>query len=56
MCYIKESSFNKDSSATKRAKKYKKITTIDMYLQFNTEMDTTVFDATLSIKIDKKFN
>ena len=49
-------SFDKDSIIEKRAKGFKKVATIDMYLQFNTEMDTSVVDTTLSIKKDYKFN
>jgi hypothetical protein len=48
--------FVKDSSAKKKSKGFKKLATIDMYLLFNTEMDTSVVDTTLSIKKDYKFN
>ncbi len=48
--------FVKDSSTKKKSKGFKKLATIDMYLQFNTEMDTSVVDTTLSIKKDYKFN
>jgi hypothetical protein len=48
--------FDKDSTAKKKLKGFKKIATIDMYLQFNTEMDTSVVDTTLSIKKNYKFN
>ena len=48
--------YAKDSSAVKRSKGFKKKASIDMYLQFNTEMDTTVVDTTLSVKKDYKFN
>ncbi len=51
-----KNAFNKDSTAKRKSKGLKKIATIDMYLQFNTEMDTTVVDTTLSIKKDYKFN
>jgi hypothetical protein len=50
------SSFQKDSSSIKKAKGFKKIASIDMYLQYNTEMDTAVVDTTVSIKKDYKFN
>ena len=52
----KKNAFDKDSTAKRKSKGLKKIATIDMYLQFNTEMDTTVVDTTLSIKKDYKFN
>lgn len=48
--------FGLDSTAKNKLKKFKKIATINMYLQFNTEMDTSVVDTTLSIKKDYKFN
>lgn len=52
----KENSFSRDSSSTKKAKGFKKMATIDMYLQYNTERDTAVIDTTVSIKKDYKFN
>lgn len=45
-----------DSSATMKAKGLKKTATIDMYLQFTAEMDTTVVDTTLSIQKEYKYN
>jgi hypothetical protein len=49
-------SIGKDSTAAKRSKGFRNLATIDMYLQFNTEIDSTVVDTTLSIKKDYKFN
>jgi len=45
-----------DSSLTRRAKGFKKLATIDMYLQFNAEIDSSIVDTTISIKKDYKFN
>ena len=42
-----------DSIKTKREKT---IATIDMYLQFNAEIDSSIVDTTISIKKDYKFN
>jgi hypothetical protein len=47
---------NKDSTVKKGSSGLQKTATIDMYLLFNTEMDTSVVDTTLSIKKDYKFN
>ncbi len=47
---------NRDSSATSRGKGYKKLATIDMYLQYNEALDSIKVDTTLSIKKDYKFN
>ncbi|WP_299114248.1 putative porin [uncultured Winogradskyella sp.] len=47
---------SRDSLSIKRTKEVKKEASIDMYLLFNTEADTTVVDTTLSIKKDYKFN
>ncbi|WP_296386913.1 putative porin [Winogradskyella sp.] len=46
----------KDSSSVKRSKDSKKVATIDLYLQFNTERDSVIVDTTISIKKDYKFN
>jgi hypothetical protein len=45
-----------DSSKVKKSKGFKKLATIDMYLQFNAEKDSVIVDTTLSIKKDYKFN
>ena len=45
-----------DTSSTKRSKGFEKLAIIDMYLKYNTEMDTSVVDTTVSIKKDYKFN
>lgn len=45
-----------DSIVKKKSQGINKLATIDMYLQFNTERDTSVVDTTLSIKKDYKFN
>ena len=47
---------NKDATVKKGSSGLQKTATIDMYLLFNTEMDTSVVDTTLSIKKDYKFN
>lgn len=47
---------NNDSSLVNRAKGFKKLATIDMYLQFDNELDSVQLDTTLSIKKDYKFN
>lgn len=52
----RENPFENDSSSIKKSKGFKKLASIDMYLQFNTEIDTSVVDTTLSIKKDYKFN
>jgi hypothetical protein len=49
-------SIGKDSTAAKRAKGFKKLATINMYVQYSTEMDTAVVDTTVSMKKDYKFN
>ncbi len=46
----------KDSSVISRATGFKKLASIDMYLQYNSEIDTVRVDTTLSIKKDYKFN
>ncbi|WP_431111450.1 putative porin [Winogradskyella poriferorum] len=45
-----------DSTDVKRSKGFKELATIDMYLQYNTEADTSIVDTTLTIKKDYKFN
>ena len=45
-----------DSSAVKRSRGFKSVASIDMYLQYNTEVDTSIVDTTLTIKKDYKFN
>ena len=45
-----------DSTFVNRAKGFKKLATIDMYLQFNSELDSISIDTTLAIKKDYKFN
>lgn len=45
-----------DSTDVKRSKGFKDLATIDMYLQYNTEEDTSIVDTTLTIKKDYKFN
>lgn len=45
-----------DSLSNKRAKDFKKLAKIDMYLLLNAENDSTIVDTTLSIKKDYKFN
>ena len=52
----RENPFENDSSNVKKAKGFDKLATIDMYLQFNTQMDTVVVDTTISIKKEYKFN
>lgn len=48
--------FVKDSSLFKRSKGFKKLATMDMYLQFNNAIDSLSVDTTLTIKKDYKFN
>ena len=50
------SSSNNDSTSVSRGKGYKKVATIDMYLKFNTSLDSTIVDTTISIKKLYKFN
>lgn len=45
-----------DSTDTKRSRGFKDVASIDMYLQFNTEVDTSMVDTTLTIRKDYKFN
>ncbi|MCT4628478.1 putative porin [Winogradskyella sp.] len=47
---------NRDSLNVKRSRGFKNVATIDMYLQFNTEIDTIEVDTTISINKDYKFN
>ncbi len=45
-----------DSSSVRKAKGFKKLATIDMYLQFDNAYDSLMVDTTLSIKKNYKFN
>lgn len=45
-----------DSTDAKRSRGFKDVASIDMYLRFNTEVDTSIVDTTLTIKKDYKFN
>ena len=44
-----------DTSAVRRAKGFKNVATIDMYLQYNKELDTSLVDTTLVIDKYYKF-
>ena len=46
----------KDSSSVLRSKRNANVATIDMYKQFNSELDSISVDTTLSLKKDLKFN
>ncbi|MCA0133243.1 putative porin [Winogradskyella alexanderae] len=48
--------FGEDTSAVRRAKGFKNVATIDMYLQYNKELDTSLVDTTLIIDKYYKFN
>jgi len=48
--------FGEDTSAVKRSKGFKNVATIDMYLQFNKEIDTSIVDTTLILDKHYKFN
>jgi len=52
----RENPFENDSTVVKRSKGFKKVASIDMYLQFNKEPDSIVVDTTLTIKKHYKFN
>lgn len=52
----REDPLGKDSSLTKRSNGFKKLATIDMYLQINSSLDSVQIDTTISIKKDYKFN
>jgi hypothetical protein len=52
----RENPYETDSLSTKKAKGFNKLATIDMYLQFNEALDSSIVDTTLSIKKDYKFN
>ncbi|MBC3847554.1 putative porin [Winogradskyella echinorum] len=52
----KDNPFNNDSSSIKKSKGFKKLATIDMYLQFNIDKDSILVDTTISIKKNYKFN
>ncbi len=45
-----------DSTDAKRSRGFKDVASIDMYLRFNTEVDTSIVDTTLTIKKDYRFN
>lgn len=45
-----------DSSSVKLSKGFKDLATIDMYLQYNSEVDSIPIDTTISIKKEYKFN
>lgn len=45
-----------DSTDSKASRGYKDVASIDMYLQFNKAVDTSIVDTTLTIKKDYKFN
>ncbi|WP_299366561.1 putative porin [Winogradskyella sp.] len=45
-----------DTSDVKRSRGFKNVATIDMYLKFDTDTDTTIVDTTITIKKDYKFN
>ena len=49
-------SYGRDSTDAKRSNGFEKVASIDMYLQYNKEVDTIVVDTTISIKKDYKFN
>lgn len=51
-----EDRIGEDSTFVNRAKGFKKLATIDMYLQFNSELDSIAIDTTIAIKKDYKFN
>lgn len=51
-----QGNFGKDSTVTNRSKGFKEVATVDMYLQFNYELDSIPIDTTLAIKKDYKFN
>ena len=53
---VGEDPFKNDSTFVKKSKGFKDVAEINMYLQFNTEIDTAIVDTTLSIKKDYKFN
>ncbi|WP_411895885.1 putative porin [Winogradskyella sp. A2] len=48
--------FGEDTSAVKRSKGFKNVATIDMYLLFNKEIDTSIVDTTLVLDKHYKFN
>lgn len=52
----RQQSISNDSLPTNRSKGFKNIATIDMYKQFNSELDSISVDTTLSLKKDLKFN
>ncbi|EDP72211.1 hypothetical protein FBALC1_13957 [Flavobacteriales bacterium ALC-1] len=52
----KDNPFSNDSSSAKKARGFSKLATIDMYLQFNSSIDTIEVDTSLSIKKNYKFN
>lgn len=52
----RENPFENDTSDVKKSKGFKNLASIDMYLQFSTQVDTVMVDTTLSIQKDYKFN
>lgn len=52
----RSSSDKNDSIDNRRSRGFKELASIDMYLQYNTEVDTSIVDTTLTIKKDYKFN
>lgn len=52
----RQQSISNDSLPTNRTKGFKNVAIIDMYKQFNSELDSISVDTTLSIKKDLKFN
>jgi hypothetical protein len=52
----RDNPYKDDSSRVKRSKGFKKLATIDMYLELSIEKDSVIVDTTLSILKDYKFN
>ena len=52
----RNSSDRNDSSDVRKSRGFKNLASIDMYLQLNSNTDTTFVDTTLTIKKDYKFN
>ncbi|WP_431159026.1 putative porin [Winogradskyella poriferorum] len=48
--------FGEDTTTVRKSKGFKDLATIDMYLQFNKEIDTSIVDTTLTINKHYKFN
>lgn len=51
-----ENPYESDSSYVKKSKGFKNLATIDMYLQYNVELDSVIVDTTLTIQKEYKFN